>query len=192
MRAPFHSCPWTEGSTAPCYCHSHWEQRKNQARASVHLQVSSDLAAQDPFFAPFVSVPVVLYSWLPVHPGAALMPALVANGAAMSAMALEVAELVVVVVVAAAAVVAAAEGAVLVVVAAVAVVAAHFVVDVDDVDVAVVVAAVGVGTSEPALTDLQQMRLVEMGPYAEMKESIVPWPAIAAPLRGLAVPCQAL
>ena len=116
------------------------------------------------------------------------MPALVANGAAMSAMALEVAELVVVVV-AAAAVVAAAEGAVLVVVAAVAVVAAHFV---DDVDVAVVVAAVGVGTSEPALTDLQQMRLVEMGPYAEMKESIVPWPAIAAPLRGLAVPCQAL
>ena len=191
MRAPFHSCPWTEGSTAPCYCHSHWEQRKNQARASVHLQVSSDLAAQDPFFAPFVSVPVVLYSWLPVHPGAALMPALVANGAAMSAMALEVAELVVVVVVAAA-VVAAAEGAVLVVVAAVAVVAAHFVVDVDDVDVAVVVAAVGVGTSEPALTDLQQMRLVEMGPYAEMKESIVPWPAIAAPLRGLAVPCQAL
>ena len=118
------------------------------------------------------------------------MPALVANGAAMSAMALEVAELVVVVV-AAAAVVAAAEGAVLVVVAAVAVVAAHFVVDVDDVDV-VVVAAVGVGTSEPALTDLQQMRLVEMGPYAEMKESIVPWPAIAAPLRGLAVPCQAL
>lgn len=191
MRAPFHSCPWTEGSTAPCYCHSHWEQRKNQARASVHLQVSSDLAAQDPFFAPFVSVPVVLYSWLPVHPGAALMPALVANGAAMSAMALEVAELVVVVV-AAAAVVAAAEGAVLVVVAAVAVVAAHFVVDVDDVDVAVVVAAVGVGTSEPALTDLQQMRLVEMGPYAEMKESIVPWPAIAAPLRGLAVPCQAL
>ena len=112
------------------------------------------------------------------------MPALVANGAAMSAMALEVAELVVVV--AAAAVVAAAEGAVLVVVAAVAVV------DVDDVDVAVVVAAVGVGTSEPALTDLQQMRLVEMGPYAEMKESIVPWPAIAAPLRGLAVPCQAL
>ena len=191
MRAPFHSCPWTEGSTAPCYCHSHWEQRKNQARASVHLQVSSDLAAQDPFFAPFVSVPVVLYSWLPVHPGAALMPALVANGAAMSAMALEVAELVVVVV-AAAAVVAAAEGAVLGVVAAVAVVAAHFVVDVDDVDVAVVVAAVGVGTSEPALTDLQQMRLVEMGPYAEMKESIVPWPAIAAPLRGLAVPCQAL
>lgn len=191
MRAPFHSCPWTEGSTAPCYCHSHWEQRKNQARASVHLQVSSDLAAQDPFFAPFVSVPVVLYSWLPVHPGAALMPALVANGAAMSAMALEVAELVVVVA-AAAAVVAAAEGAVLVVVAAVAVVAAHFVVDVDDVDVAVVVAAVGVGTSEPALTDLQQMRLVEMGPYAEMKESIVPWPAIAAPLRGLAVPCQAL
>lgn len=191
MRAPFHSCPWTEGSTAPCYCHSHWEQRKNQARASVHLQVSSDLAAQDPFFAPFVSVPVVLYSWLPVHPGAALMPALVANGAAMSAMALEVAELVVVVV-AAAAVVAAAEGAVLVVVAAVAVVAAHFVVDVDDVDVAVDVAAVGVGTSEPALTDLQQMRLVEMGPYAEMKESIVPWPAIAAPLRGLAVPCQAL
>lgn len=190
MRAPFHSCPWTEGSTAPCYCHSHWEQRKNQARASVHLQVSSDLAAQDPFFAPFVSVPVVLYSWLPVHPGAALMPALVANGAAMSAMALEVAELVVVV--AAVAVVAAAEGAVLVVVAAVAVVAAHFVVDVDDVDVAVVVAAVGVGTSEPALTDLQQMRLVEMGPYAEMKESIVPWPAIAAPLRGLAVPCQAL
>ena len=190
MRAPFHSCPWTEGSTAPCYCHSHWEQRKNQARASVHLQVSSDLAAQDPFFAPFVSVPVVLYSWLPVHPGAALMPALVANGVAMSAMALEVAELVVVVV-AAAAVVAAAEGAVLVVVAAVAVVAAHFVVDVDDVDV-VVVAAVGVGTSEPALTDLQQMRLVEMGPYAEMKESIVPWPAIAAPLRGLAVPCQAL
>ena len=151
MRAPFHSCPWTEGSTAPCYCHSHWEQRKNQARASVHLQVSSDLAAQDPFFAPFVSVPVVLYSWLPVHPGAALMPALVANGAAMSAMALEVAELVV-----------------------------------------VVVAAVGVGTSEPALTDLQQMRLVEMGPYAEMKESIVPWPAIAAPLRGLAVPCRAL
>jgi len=120
------------------------------------------------------------------------MPALVANGAAMSAMALEVAELVVVVVVAAAAVVAAAEGAVLVVVAAVAVVAAHFVVDVDDDDVAVVVAAVGVGTSEPALTDLQQMRLVEMGPYAEMKESIVPWPAIAAPLRGLAVPCQAL
>lgn len=118
------------------------------------------------------------------------MPALVANGAAMSAMALEVAELVVVV--AAVAVVAAAEGAVLVVVAAVAVVAAHFVVDVDDVDVAVVVAAVGVGTSEPALTDLQQMRLVEMGPYAEMKESIVPWPAIAAPLRGLAVPCQAL
>ena len=105
------------------------------------------------------------------------MPALVANGAAMSAMALEVAELVVVVVVAAA-VVAAAEGAVLVVVAAV--------------DVVVVVAAVGVGTSEPALTDLQQMRLVEMGPYAEMKESIVPWPAIAAPLRGLAVPCQAL
>ena len=102
------------------------------------------------------------------------MPALVANGAAMSAMALEVAELVVVVV------------------AAAAVVAAHFVVDVDDVDVAVVVAAVGVGTSEPALTDLQQMRLVEMGPYAEMKESIVPWPAIAAPLRGLAVPCQAL
>ena len=66
------------------------------------------------------------------------------------------------------------------------------VVDVDDVDVAVDVAAVGVGTSEPALTDLQQMRLVEMGPYAEMKESIVPWPAIAAPLRGLAVPCQAL
>lgn len=190
MRAPFHSCPWTEGSTAPCYCHSHWEQRKNQARASVHLQVSSDLAVQDPFFAPFVSVPVVLYSWLPVHPGAALMPALVANGAAMSAMALEVAELVVVV--AAVAVVAAAEGAVLVVVAAVAVVAAHFVVDVDDVDVAVVVAAVGVGTSEPALTDLQQMRLVEMGPYAEMKESTVPWPAIAAPLRGLAVPCQAL
>lgn len=157
----------------------------------MHLQVSSDLAAQDPFFAPFVSVPVVLYSWLPVHPGAALMPALVANGAAMSAMALEVAELVVVVA-AAAAVVAAAEGAVLVVVAAVAVVAAHFVVDVDDVDVAVDVAAVGVGTSEPALTDLQQMRLVEMGPYAEMKESIVPWPAIAAPLRGLAVPCQAL
>ena len=150
----------------------------------MHLQVSSDLAAQDPFFAPFVSVPVVLYSWLPVHPGAALMPALVANGAAMSAMALEVAELVVVV--------AAAEGAVLVVVAAVAVVAAHFVDDVDDVDVAVVVAAVGVGTSEPALTDLQQMRLVEMGPYAEMKESTVPWPAIAAPLRGLAVPCQAL
>ena len=190
MRAPFHSCPWTEGSTASCYCHSHWEQRKNQARASVHLQVSSDLAAQDPFFAPFVSVPVVLYSWLPVHPGAVLMPALIANGAAMSAMALEVAELVVVV--AAAAAVAAAEGAVLVVVAAVAVVAAHFVVDVDDVDVAVVVAAVGVGTSEPALTDLQQMRLVEMGPYAEMKESIVPWPAIAAPLRGLAVPCQAL
>ena len=150
----------------------------------MHLQVSSDLAAQDPFFAPFVSVPVVLYSWLPVHPGAALMPALVANGAAMSAMALEVAELVVVV--------AAAEGAVLVVVAAVAVVAAHFVDDVDDVDVAVDVAAVGVGTSEPALTDLQQMRLVEMGPYAEMKESTVPWPAIAAPLRGLAVPCQAL
>ena len=113
------------------------------------------------------------------------MPALVANGAAMSAMALEVAELVVVVVAAAA--VAAAEGAVLVVVAAVAVVAAHFVVV-----VVVVVAAVGVGASEPALTDLQQMRLVEMGPYAEMKESTVPWPAIAAPLRGLAVPCQAL
>ena len=189
MRAPFHSCPWTEGSTAPCYCHSHWEQRKNQARASVHLQVSSDLAAQDPFFAPFVSVPVVLYSWLPVHPGAVLMPALIANGAAMSAMALEVAELVVVVVAAAA--VAAAEGAVLVVVAAVAVVAAHFVVVVVVV-VAVVVAAVGVGASEPALTDLQQMRLVEMGPYAEMKESTVPWLAIAAPLRGLAVPCQAL
>ena len=95
------------------------------------------------------------------------MPALVVNGAAMSAMALEVAVLVVVVVV----VVAAAEGAVLVIVAAV---------------------AVGVGTPEPALTDLQQMRLVEMGLNAEMKESTVPWPAIAAPLRGLAVPCQAL
>ena len=118
-----------------------------------------------------------------------MMPALVVNGAAMSAMALEVAELVVVVVAAAA--VAAAEGAVLVVVAAVAVVAAHFVVVVVVV-VAVVVAAVGVGASEPALTDLQQMRLVEMGLNAEMKESTVPWPAIAAPLRGLAVPCQAL
>ena len=81
----------------------------------------------------------------------------------------------------------------LVVVAAVAVVAAHFVVVVVVVVVvAVVVAAVGVGASEPALTDLQQMRLVEMGPYAEMKESTVPWPAIAAPLRGLAVPCRAL
>ena len=134
----------------------------------------------------------MLYSRLPVHPGAALMPALVVNGAAMSAMALEVAVLVVVVVV----VVAAAEGAVLVIVAAVAVVAAHFAVVVA-VAVAVVVvvvaaAAVGVGTPEPALTDLQQMRLVEMGLNADMKESTVPWPAIAAPLRGLAVPCQAL
>ena len=188
MRAPFHSCRWAEGSIASCCRHSHWEQKKNQARAFVHLEASSDLAAQDPFFAPFVSVPSMLYSRLPVHPGAALMPALVVNGAAMSAMALEVAVLVVVVVV----VVAAAEGAVLVIVAAVAVVAAHFAVVVAVAVVVVAAAAVGVGTPEPALTDLQQMRLVEMGLNAEMKESTVPWPAIAAPLRGLAVPCQAL